>query len=63
MSNNEFKKDSKNITSHLSGAHVDRTESVLKPKKRQQIYKILAYILIAVVLIIFVYLVIKSKIK
>ena len=60
MNNNEFKKDSQGITSHLAGAKVDHTESVLKPKKRSDIYKVIAYILIVVVLIIFGYLVAKS---
>ena len=60
MNNNDFKKDNKSITSHLSGAHVDRSESMLKPPKRSLIYKIMAYILIVIVLIIFGFLVAKK---
>lgn len=60
MGNNEFKKDNQEITSYLAGAKVDHTESVLKPKKQSIIYKIIAYILIVVVLIIFGVLVAKS---
>ena len=47
MSDNEFKKDNKAITSDLSGASVDKSESVLNPPKRSNIYQIITYILVA----------------
>lgn len=60
MNNNEFNKDAKGITSHLSGTHVDSVESVIKPKERKAIYKIMVYVVGALVLFIFGLLIGKS---
>ena len=60
MSDNEFKKDNKAITSDLSGASVDKSESVLNPPKRSNIYQIITYIFLVMVVILFGILVAKS---
>ena len=60
MNENNFNKDSKGIMAQLSGSHVDNAESVIKPRERKQIYKILVYLVGGLVLFIFGILIGKS---
>ncbi len=63
MNNNEFRKDTQAIMADLSGSHVEEAESILKPPKRMLIYKIMAYLFIVLVLIIFGIMIAKSLLK